>query len=133
MRFNREAPRLLDRHGGERSLGELLEEGGYGRAFRDDYLIPMGAAIWSTDPARMLDFPARFFIRFLHNHGMLSVNDRPVWRTVTGGSARYVEALVAPFRDRIRVSSPIDWVRRFPGGVQLEKAGLELAAERPWL
>ena len=58
----------------------------------------MGAAIWSTDPGRMLDFPARFFVRFLHNHGMLTVNDRPVWRTIKGGSARYVERLIAPFR-----------------------------------
>ena len=123
MRFNREAPRLLHRSGGERPLGDLLEEGGYGRAFRDDYLIPMGAAIWSTDPARMLDFPARFFIRFLHNHGMLTVNDRPVWRTVVGGSARYVEALVAPFRDRIHLSSPIEWIRRLPGGVLVMPLG----------
>jgi len=123
VRFNRAAPRLLDHAGGERPLGDLLEEGGYGRAFRDDYLIPMGAAIWSTDPARMLDFPARFFIRFLHNHGMLTVNDRPVWRTVVGGSARYVEALVAPFRDRIHLSSPIEWIRRLPGGVLVKPLG----------
>ena len=52
----------------------------------------------------MLEFPARFFVRFLHNHGMLTVNDRPVWRTITGGSARYVERLIAPFRDRIRLA-----------------------------
>lgn len=117
LRFNREAPRLLDRPGGERALGEVLSEGRYGAAFRENYLLPMGAAIWSTDPARMLSFPARFFIRFLHNHGMLSVNDRPVWRTVTGGSARYVERLVAPFRDRVHLRRPIESVTRVPGGV----------------
>jgi predicted NAD/FAD-binding protein len=123
LRFNREAPRLLDRPGGERPLGEILEEGGYGRAFRDNYLVPMGAAIWSTDPARMLSFPGRFFVRFLHNHGMLSVDDRPTWRTVTGGSARYVERLVAPFRERIRAGMPVESIRRLPGGVLVQAAG----------
>ena len=123
LRFNREAPRLLDHAGGERALGDFLAEGRYGRAFRDNYLVPMGAAIWSTDPKSMLSFPVRFFVRFLHNHGMLSVNDRPVWRTVTGGSARYVERLVAPFRDRIRVATPVSWIRRDAGGVILKARG----------
>jgi predicted NAD/FAD-binding protein len=123
LRFNREAPRLLERRGGERPLGEVIDEAGYGRAFREHYLVPMGAAIWSTDPARMLAFPARFFIRFLHNHGMLTVDERPVWRTVTGGSARYVERLVAPFRERIRLRTPVESVRRVPGGVLVQPSG----------
>ena len=123
LRFNREAPRLLDHPGGERPLGEILAEGGYGRAFRDNYLLPMGAAIWSTDPARMLSFPGRFFVRFLHNHGMLSVDQRPTWRTVTGGSARYVDRLIAPFRNRIRAGSPIESIRRVPEGVMVQARG----------
>ena len=86
LRFNREAPRLLDEPGGELPLGEFLARGRYGRAFVEHYIVPMGAAIWSTDPASMLRFPARFFVRFLHNHGMLSVDDRPTWRTISGGS-----------------------------------------------
>jgi predicted NAD/FAD-binding protein len=117
LRFNREAPALLHQPGGELPLGELLERGGYGRAFARHYIVPMGAAIWSTDPVSMLRFPARFFIRFLHNHGMLSVDNRPVWRVIRGGSARYVEKLVAPFRDRIRLRSPVEWIRRLPGQV----------------
>jgi predicted NAD/FAD-binding protein len=117
LRFNREAPRLLAEPGGELPLAEVLARGRYGRAFRDHYLVPMGAAIWSTDPASMLAFPARFFVRFLHNHGMLTVNDRPVWRTVSGGSARYVERLVEPFRDRIRLRTPVEWIRREANGV----------------
>ena len=123
LRFNREAPRLLEHPEGEKPLGELLDEGGYGRAFREQYLVPMGAAIWSTDPASMLNFPARFFIRFLHNHGMLSVDARPVWRTVTGGSARYVERLVAPFRDRIRLRTPVASIQRISGGVLVTPRG----------
>ena len=125
LRFHREAPLLLDRPGNELPLGEYLAAGRYGHAFRDHYILPMGAAIWSTDAGRMLDFPARFFVRFLHNHGMLSVNDRPVWRTIQGGSARYVERLTAPFRHRIRLGTPVDWVRRLPAGVVVKPRGQE--------
>jgi predicted NAD/FAD-binding protein len=71
----------------------------------------------------MLSFPARFFVRFLHNHGMLTVNDRPTWRTVTGGSACYVERLVEPFRDRIRLSTPVESIARAPNGVWLKAHG----------
>ena len=123
LRFNREAPALLDEPGGEVSLGEMLARGCYGRAFVQHYIVPMGAAIWSTDPNSMLDFPARFFVRFLHNHGMLSVNDRPVWRTVRGGSARYVEKLTAAFHDRIRLNTPVEWIRRLPGSVIIKARG----------
>jgi len=125
LRFNREAPRLLEEPGGELPLRELLERGRYGRAFIEHYVVPMGAAIWSTDPASMMRFPARFFVRFLHNHGMLTVNDRPVWRTVRGGSARYVERLVAPFRDCIHLSTPVEQLRRIPGGVLVKARGHE--------
>lgn len=123
LRFNREAPALLAERGGELPLGELLERGRYGRAFIEHYIVPMGAAIWSTDPASMLEFPARLFVRFLHNHGMLTVNDRPVWRTIRGGSARYVEKLTAPFRERIRLDTPVEWLRRVPGGVIVKARG----------
>jgi len=125
LRFNREAPALLAEPGGELPLGELLVRGRYSRAFIDHYIIPMGAAIWSTDPASMFRFPARFFVRFLHNHGMLTVNDRPVWRTIRGGSARYVEKLTAPFRDRIRLDTPVEWIRRMPGSVIVKARGSE--------
>jgi len=125
LRFNREAPALLAEPGGELPLGEMLVRGRYSRAFIDHYIIPMGAAIWSTDPASMFRFPARFFVRFLHNHGMLTVNDRPVWRTIHGGSARYVEKLTAPFRDRIRLDTPVEWIRRMPGSVIVKARGSE--------
>ena len=123
LRFNREAPALLTEPGGELPLGELLEHGRYGRAFIEHYIVPMGAAIWSTDPDSMLAFPARFFVRFLHNHGMLSVSDRPLWRTIRGGAARYVEKLTAPFRDRIRLDTPVEWIRRLPGSVIVKARG----------
>ena len=125
LRFNREAPALLVEPGGELPLCELLARGRYGRAFVENYIVPMGAAIWSTDPDSMLAFPARFFVRFLHNHGMLTVNDRPRWRTVCGGSARYVERLTAPLRERIRLNTPVEWIRRLPGSVIVKSRGQE--------
>jgi uncharacterized protein len=125
LRFNREAPRLLEDSTGEEPLADYLQRGRYGRAFVEHYIVPMGAAIWSTDPQSMLHFPARFFVRFLHHHGLLTVNDRPAWRTISGGSARYVEKLTAPFRDRIRLNTPVEWVRRQPGSVIVKSRGHE--------
>jgi predicted NAD/FAD-binding protein len=128
LRFNRQAPHLLLHGDGELPLGEVLQRRGYSRSFVDHYVIPMGAAIWSTNPRSMFSFPARFFVRFLMNHGMLTVNDRPQWRTVAGGSARYVERLTAGFRDRIRLRTPVEWVRRQPGSVMVKAQGQD--AER---
>lgn len=112
LRFNREAPALLQDGAQDITLGDYLERGRYSRGFIEHYIVPMGAAIWSTDPVNMLAFPARYFVRFFHNHGMLSVNERPQWRVIRGGSARYVEALVAPFRERIRLNTPVQSIRR---------------------
>jgi predicted NAD/FAD-binding protein len=123
LRFNREAPAVLEAGGGEMTLGELLDRGRYGRAFREHYLVPMGAAIWSTSPAAMLGFPARFFVRFLHNHGMLTVDQRPTWRTIRGGSRQYVDRLVAPFRRRVRLDTPVEWIRRYSGFVVVKPRG----------
>jgi predicted NAD/FAD-binding protein len=127
LRFNREAPRLLHGDGQEISLGDYLDANRYGRLFRDYYILPMGAAIWSTDPLGMLGFPARFFVRFLHNHGLLSVTDRPEWRVVQGGSKAYVESLVVPFRDQIRLDSPVERITRHEGynSVYTRSAGAE--------
>lgn len=126
LRFNREAPALLAQPGEELGLGDYLAAHGYSREFVEHYIVPMGAAIWSTDPENMLRFPARFFVRFFHNHGMLSVDDRPQWRVIRGGSARYVEKLTARFRDRIRLDTPVEWVRRLPGQVLVKARGLEV-------
>ena len=125
LRFNREAPALLSDAGGEVSLGKYLSANGYSREFVEHYLVPMGAAIWSTDPASMRRFPARYFVRFFHNHGMLSVDRRPQWRVIRGGSARYVEALTARFRDRILLDTPVQSVRRVAGQVYVKARGRE--------
>jgi predicted NAD/FAD-binding protein len=125
LRFNREAPALLAGTGDDLNLGDYLAQQRYSREFVDHYIIPMGAAIWSTDPVTLQRFPARFFVRFFHNHGMLSVDRRPQWRVIRGGSARYVERLTAPFRDRIRLNTPVEWIRRLPDRVLVKARGLE--------
>ncbi|MEP7061019.1 MAG: FAD-dependent oxidoreductase [Betaproteobacteria bacterium] len=122
-RFNREAPRLLEAVADETTLGDYLALNRYSREFVKHYIIPMGAAIWSTDAQRMRGFPARNFVRFFHNHGMLSVDKRPQWRAISGGSARYVERLTARFRDRIRLDSPVQTVRRVAGKVVVKSVG----------
>ena len=121
LRFNREAPELLD-SGDEIPLGDYLRSRRYSESFQRLYILPMGAAIWSASPEEMLTFPARFFVRFFHNHGFLQVEGRPVWRVVEGGSARYVEALIRPFRERVHVRTPVRSVRRFPEHVEVEVA-----------
>jgi predicted NAD/FAD-binding protein len=85
----------------------------------------MGAAVWSADPARFLSFPAAAFVQFFTNHGMLNVLDQPTWRVVTGGSRRYVAPLIRPFRDRIRLSTPVERVQRCGDRVTVTPRGGE--------
>ena len=101
------------------SLGDYLAIGGYGAAFRDDHLLPMAAAIWSAPCSEILSYPAAAFLRFHHNHGLLQLTDRPVWRTVTGGSSVYVEKLRAAFSGDVRAGLPIRQVRRGANDVVL--------------
>ncbi|MEM9490290.1 MAG: FAD-dependent oxidoreductase [Myxococcota bacterium] len=121
-RFNREAPRLLERPGGELTVRDYLGRSGMSRAFAEHYLIPMGAAIWSCPPEQFYAFPMRFLVRFMANHGMLSVLSQPVWRVVEGGSASYVTALLDRFRGTLRLSTPVAAVRRFPDHVAVVTA-----------
>lgn len=121
LRFNRESRGLLDAgHSETLSLGAYLDQRGYSTIFREKYLIPMGAAIWSTSPQQMLDFPAAYFVRFFFNHGLLAIRDRPQWKTITGGSWKYVEKLTAPYRDRIRLNAPVASVRRYESHVEVQ-------------
>ena len=120
LRFNREAPALLTADNHPLSLRDYLEQQRYSREFIDHYLIPMGAAIWSAQPDLMGQIPAHYFVQFFHNHGLLSIDQRPQWQVIQGGSRRYAQRLVAPFRDRIRLACPVAWVRRLPDGVLIK-------------
>ncbi len=119
LRFNKESLDLLE-SASEISLGEYLNQNHYQPLFIHNYIIPMGAAIWSTDAAQMLNFPARFLVRFFHHHGMLTVNNRPHWRTITGGSARYVEKLTEGFKHKIRLNTPIASAKRLYNCVKIK-------------
>jgi uncharacterized protein len=119
LRFNRQAPRDLAEGRADLPMGDYLQLGGYGSRFIEHYIVPMGSAIWSTDPMRMLEFPAAGFIRFFEHHGLLNLFDRPQWRVISGGSHRYVQRLTAPFAQRIRLRTPVLSVRRQPDGVEL--------------
>lgn len=121
LRFNREAVRDLESGAidADTRLGEYLEKNRYGDAFIYQYLLPMGCAIWSASTQRMADFPLLFFTRFFKNHGLLSVNDRPQWHVIRGGSRSYLEPLTREFRDAIRLNARITGVRRRENGVEL--------------
>ena len=122
LRFNERCRALLADERGSLTLGEYLHREGYSRPFVERYIVPMGRAIWSATDRAMLEFPARFFVDFFDRHGFLNVDDRPVWRTVKGGSREYAHKLVAPFRERIRLSTPVRRVRRDATGVALTTA-----------
>ena len=124
LRFNKEA--IQDLEAGQLkegiTLGEYLAERGYGKRFAEHYLIPMGSAIWSSTLEEMMDFPLVFFVRFFKNHGLLSVNDRPQWRVIEGGSSAYLQPLVNSFKDKIVLNADIKQVQRLDNGVVLEFA-----------
>ncbi|MEO8497386.1 MAG: FAD-dependent oxidoreductase [Planctomycetota bacterium] len=95
-----------------RTVGEFVRECSVGKRFVDQYLVPMAAAIWSSSPQSILDFPADFMIGFFANHGLMQLRDRPQWRTIVGGSRTYVEELLEPLRDQVRLRSPVASVAR---------------------
>lgn len=118
LRFYREAPGELAALGDSAlSLRAHLDARGYGSAFVEDHLLPMAAAIWSTPSGAVGDQPAANFIRFCDNHGLLQVRNRPIWRTVAGGSRRYVETLTAPYAQHVRLGCGVRAVRRLPDRV----------------
>jgi len=125
VRFNREARDLLATGGTGPSLRAFLADGGYSDYFIERLLVPQAAAVWSADPDQMWSFPAAFLAAFFDNHGVLQIRNRPQWRSIPGGSKRYVEPLIAPFRDRVRLSTPVRRVVRGPDAVAIETEGGE--------
>ena len=121
VRFYRQAPRLAPQLG-LMSLDEFLDRHGYGRAFREDHLYPMAAAIWSTPAQQVGKYPVEAFVRFCENHHLLNLGDRPAWRTVRGGSRNYVQRLTAALGSGLRLDNAAVEIRRTPGGVFVRTA-----------
>lgn len=120
FRFNKES--VQDLEAGKLqgiSLGDYLAANRYGQAFTQHYLLPMGAAIWSTPLADMPDYPAENFIAFFRNHRLVNF-DRPTWRTVSGGSRSYLDRLLAPLQGRIRYGAMVTDIRRNPDFVEVK-------------
>ena len=126
LRFYREAPALLDTPAPGPTLGDYLCERRYGKAFRDEHLVPMASALWSSPATQILSFPARFLVQFMANHQMLQISGRPQWRVVEGGSATYVRAMRARWNVSERLRCPVLTVRRQFAGVDVTSAaGIE--------
>jgi predicted NAD/FAD-binding protein len=104
------------------SLMDLLERDRYSRYFRDYFIIPMGSAIWSADPELFGQIPARFFVRFFHNHGFLNIRNQPQWLTIQNGSRQYVSALTVEFRNQINLNCEVLSVRRLSKQVLVQTA-----------
>jgi len=125
VRFYRRAPALMRELDETETLGEWLARARVGRGFADWHLAPMAAALWSSPGQRILEFPMRYLLEFMHNHDMLRVSDRPIWRTVTGGSQRYVDAALARYRGGLVTRARVLRVTRWAEG------GVRLAVETP--
>ena len=127
LRFNKETRADLEAGNinNEETLGQYLKRNGYSRYFRNYYIVPMGAAIWSAPEIVLEQFPIRFFLQFFNNHGMLSVENRPIWRVISGGSAQYVTRMMERLGDATHLSSPVKKVVRDEDGVTVSVRGQE--------
>ena len=119
VRFNRAGRKVLatvdtGSPTGDRTLRQFVEDGNYSSRFCSQFLVPLGASIWSADPQTFLEFPAATYFRFMDNHGLLELQGIPTWRTVSGGSREYVRALTSRLKHPVRLSTDIRTVRRVP-------------------
>ncbi|MGB5161405.1 MAG: FAD-dependent oxidoreductase [Thermoanaerobaculia bacterium] len=129
LRFNKAAKKALSRNM-RGTLGDFLAANNLSPSLAELYVIPLTAAIWSTEPQRALETPARFILRFLDNHRLLGTIGYHTWRVIKGGSQRYVEKLIVPFADRIRLRTPVYQLERSAEGVRVSTAdGPELFDE----
>jgi hypothetical protein len=122
LRFYRQAPRWLEALDDRTTLGQWLEDAGMSDEFARDHLVPMAAALWSSPGEAILEFPMKYMLEFMHNHNMLQASGRPEWRTVSGGSLRYVEAALGTLRGRVLTGFHVRRIVRTGSGVRVEAA-----------
>ena len=120
IRFFRTGARDLDKVDEHMTLGEFVKSHGYSKEFLDRHLLPSAGAIWSSAPSQMLDYPARSFLKFFDNHGLLNFRNRPPWRTVVGGSREYVKRMLADGRVRVLAGHPVKSVKRSETSVTIQ-------------
>jgi predicted NAD/FAD-binding protein len=125
-RFRRAFRELAQDKAHQISLGDYLAKNGYSSAFSQNFLIPLGSALWSADPKDLQNFSAKYFADFFQRHRFLDLAGRINWQVIRGGSRRYVEALIRSFRDRVRLNSPVAWVKRHPDFVEVKPLTGEL-------
>ncbi len=119
LRFYRECPDVLGESGDGPTLGNYLSSRGYSEMFVRDHLVPMACALWSSPSARILDFPAKYLVRFMANHRMLQVQGRPGWRVVSGGSSTYIRAMESRWQAQVRLGTKVKAIRREADAVAL--------------
>ena len=122
-RFYREAPALLELADAGPTLGDYLAANSYSEAFRDDHLVPMASALWSSASAQILLLPAKYLAQFMANHQMLQTRNRPQWRVVKGGSQSYVRALRRNWKVHERIGCAVTKVAREVAGVRVDSRG----------
>ncbi len=119
LRFNKLSLKQLNSLNENLSLKDFLYTHSFSTSFIEKYIIPIGAAIWSTSPRSMLDMPASFFIRFFKNHGLLQITNRPQWWVIKNGSKQYVKEIIKPFEKNIRLNAEINMIERSDNGVKI--------------
>lgn len=112
VRFSKHGPAFLENGTDGLPLQAFFDDGRYSKAFVDRYLIPMISAIWSAGGESVPDLPAKYFLHFFQNHGLMNLHDRPQWRVIKGGSRNYIAPLIAGFRERVYTQSPVHRIRR---------------------
>ena len=120
VRFSKHGPAFLDASREDASLSEFFSHGRYSRAFLERYLVPMISAIWSAGCDSVGDLPAKYFLHFFQNHGLMNIKVRPQWRVITGGSRNYIAPLIAGFKERVHTLAPVNRIVRDAEGVSLE-------------
>ena len=126
IKFNKSSMSIMSSLNEDLTLEEYLKSINVSQFSIDNYIIPMGASIWSTDPHKMLEMPAVFFLKFLSNHGLLNISDRPQWRVVCNGSKSYVEKLIASMKCTLHLDTPVKSISRNEDGVSLELSDMNV-------
>tara|TARA_B110000438_G_scaffold299492_1_gene349770 strand:+ start:42 stop:1286 length:1245 start_codon:yes stop_codon:yes gene_type:complete len=119
LKFNRIAISKLEGIERTTTINDFLKKHKFGSQFIDNYIVPMGAAIWSTSASKTIEMPAAFYIRFFKNHGLLQIFNRPQWFVISGGSKSYIKKIVEGYKDRVKLSTPVKKVRRNDNGVDV--------------